>query len=95
MPYTHTVTFIDGPRSGFDVEAEIEYAVQPASGDGWNEPREPATAEIVAVTLYKVTRTNAANRPTREPLPGETPAWVVDMLEAQEWWQDVELEECA
>jgi len=105
MPST-TYTLIEGPPFGFDIEAEIEYVVHPACGDGWNEPREPACAEIRKVDLTKVTRKGRfefdqalgrhvfiVTETIRTPLPGPTPDWVDDALEQAEWWDAIELDE--
>lgn len=35
---------------GHEVEVSVEYSTVAASGDGWNEPHEPAHIEIESVT---------------------------------------------
>lgn len=104
MPST-TYPLIEGPHFGSDIEAEIEYVVHPACGDGRNEPREPAHAEIVKIDLVMVTRkgrwakgedgkyVRIIESTTRAPLPGPTPDWVEHVLEEAEWWDTVDLDE--
>lgn len=61
----------------YDILVEIEFHIEPASGDGWNEPREPAAAIIDSGQLVKVWH-------GRVGLPaetlGEVPAWLLDVL---------------
>lgn len=42
-----TVTLASG------IELPVEFEVEPASGDGWHEPRVPASIEIVRVGDYE------------------------------------------
>lgn len=84
MP-TATYTIHEGT---FTVEAEVSYDIHPASGDGWNEPHEPAHVEIYGVKLVKSVsslRYNGARLPdiiwTSTDL-GPAPQWVVDLIEA-------------
>lgn len=77
------------------VYAIVEYAIHGASGDGWNEPREEAHAEILSVRLEQVVtkRTGYSNtwpltyktEVIRTDL-GEAPQWVLDIIEADTDW---------
>lgn len=63
-----------------EVIADIEYSITPASGDGWNEPRERAWPEIQSVTLRQ-SKTNffPKRHEVRSEL-GPAPQWLFDML---------------
>ena len=43
-------------HEGYDLKiyAEVEYDIEPASGDGWDEPRSEAHAYVVSATLRQV-----------------------------------------
>ncbi len=79
------------------VYAQVEYDIEPASGDGWNEPREEAYAVIESVNLYQVVEKTTAYW-AASPTPGkhitktttirtelgEAPQWVIDIIEADD-----------
>lgn len=83
---------------GVSIFAQVEYGIEPASGDGWNEPREEAHAYVIGATLYRVERKakyrwDAATY--RHVLDGHTdirtelgdaPEWVFDILNADDDW---------
>lgn len=81
---------------GRAIFAIVEYSIVPASGNGWDEPREEAHAVLDSVRLEQRTqrmRYSLAASPTREPICttyletkdlGEAPAWVVELIEADD-----------
>lgn len=48
---TSTITRHVAQLGQAEIEARLEFIAHPASGDGWNEPHEPAHAEVTDVSL--------------------------------------------
>jgi hypothetical protein len=80
-----------------EVYAEVRYTIQPAYGDGWNEPHEPAHVELGQITLHKRSSRKVCEflngryagfrtEYTVEDL-GPAPSWVDDIIAADEDWQ--------
>lgn len=94
MPLT-TYTIHEGP--GLEIVAEVRYTIQPACGDGWNEPREPRHVELGVANIVKRTasyrRVDLPNGRTEWPTVwlethmGRAPEWVDDILENDTDWQ--------
>ncbi len=63
---------IDGDTCAVEHNATVYYHRHAASGDGWNEPREPAYCEVVKIVVQR----------TYPHIDVELPAWIVDGLEA-------------
>lgn len=87
-------------HEGYNISifAQVEYSIEPASGDGWNEPREEAHAYVESVTLFRLERKSTARwdnttgravlgKPTvvRTEL-GDAPEWVVDLIKNDTDW---------
>jgi hypothetical protein len=83
---------------GIEVYAVVSYTIADASGDGWNEPHEAAHVELGKITLHKRTRRVTTERKvTGDGYNyiwvyditdlGEAPAWVDDIIAADEDWQ--------
>ena len=82
------------------VYADVELDIEPATGDGWNEPREEARATVISATLRQVelkTRLiNDASLPlylridrTPEVVTtdlGPAPEWVLRLIERDTDW---------
>ena len=93
MSYTADYPIHEGYN--ISIFAQVEFDIEPASGDGWNEPREEAHAEILSVRLEQVVtkRTGYSNtwpltyktEVIRTDL-GEAPQWVLDIIEADTDW---------
>ncbi len=84
---------------GIEIYAEVAYRIHGAYGDGWNEPREEAHVELGKVKLFKRTRRVTTERKvTGDGYNyiwvyditdlGEAPAWVDDVIAADEDWQN-------
>jgi hypothetical protein len=84
---------------GIEVYAEVAYTIHDACGDGWHEPHEPAHVQLGKVKLFKrtkrvvVTRDGSGFNPTCKVVwdtadLGEAPAWVDDIIAADEDWQN-------
>jgi hypothetical protein len=89
-----TATYLIHEAAGFVIEAEVDFKIQPAYGDGWNEPHEPAFVEIQRTRLIKlrsrIERDDDGKYSVkwdREDL-GPAPQWVDDIIEAAEDWQN-------
>lgn len=66
-----------GPE--FEVEMVVTFTVQPESGDGWNDPREPASVEDIRVRLFShITKTELA-------CPSWVEEWFTDDKEFHNW----------
>lgn len=70
-----------GEVGNAELIAHIEYSVEPASGDGWNEPRESAWPEIERVTVSLVWSERGA--PARTTQHGEWPG-LIDALSSDD-----------
>lgn len=74
---------------GIEVYAVVSYKIQPAYGDGYHEPHEPAHVELRSIKLFKRT-----SRKVPQYLAGRytgflTEYTVTDLGEAPEWVDDV------
>lgn len=85
----------------FNIVAVVEFTIEEASGDGWNEPKVPAHPHIDRVTLVKTgTRRQYERFPEhrivsvkyREIIPGDAPAWVYDALHDNAYLHDEMME---
>lgn len=96
MPLT-TYTIHEGP--GLEIVAEVDYDVIPATGDGWNEPREPAYVDFKATKLIKRERRLEAINGGPGTLPayrdvwretdlGPAPKWISDVIDNDDTWTD-------
>jgi hypothetical protein len=88
---------------GLEVWADVEYHIEPASGDGRNEPHEPAAVIVDGAQLYMLRRTILAPvRPVacrpgwdRTEL-GDAPQWVLDIIiNDDSWAADIMFDEAA
>jgi len=95
---TDSAEYLIHEGCGIEIYAEVDYTIQDASGDGYNEPHEPAHVEISHVRLFKRARRVVAERnmtgtgysyvwvyDTSDL--GEAPNWVNDIICADEDWQ--------
>ena len=82
------------------IVALIEYSYWPASGDGYHEPREPATCHVDTVTLIR--RTHGWARDERGlcvrkdfdvTITDPTPAWALESLRASADLEDAMLDD--
>jgi len=95
MSYTADYPIHEGYTS--TVFAQVEYDIESASGDGWDEPREEAHAIVYSATLYRITKRAKFGRDanwnlihqgyteTRTEL-GDAPEWVLDIIRADDDW---------
>jgi hypothetical protein len=93
-----TAEYIIHEGHGIDIVAIVEFDIIPASGDGWNEPHEPASVDFAVTKLVKITHTyervgntgklSDYQRVSRRTDLGEAPAWVRDIIAADEDWQN-------
>ena len=82
---------------GIEIVAIVDFEIIPASGDGWSEPHEPASVDFRVTNLVKITHAyervgNAGKlsdyqRVARRTDLGAAPAWVRDIIAADENWQ--------
>lgn len=95
MSYTADYPIYD--TRDLKVIAEVEYDIEEASGDGWNEPREEAHAYVISATLKQVTikqrwgRISTGELVKRDPEItvthlGEAPEWVLNIVRNDEDW---------
>lgn len=49
---TLTIECIDDLGVEVDVDVRVDYEYTPATGDGWNEPREPARCDQIGMRVY-------------------------------------------
>jgi hypothetical protein len=93
-----TAEYLIHEGAGIEVYAEVRYTIQPAYGDGYHEPHEPAHVELGKITLHKRTRRVTTERKVAGDGYnyiwvyditdlGEAPAWVDDVIAADEDWQ--------
>lgn len=79
------------------VYAEVTYGIEPASGDGWDEPHEEAHAYVISATLRQVEKKANIKRLVSGELVhlgylpvvtqlGEAPQWVIDIIKRDEDW---------
>ena len=82
-------------QHGLEVWADVEYSVEPATGDGWHEPREEARAIIESVTLYQIKterhcrwfkNADGSMKYSMDPVEvrtelGAAPDWVIRVIE--------------
>lgn len=94
-------------HEGYDLKiyAEVEYDIESASGDGWNEPHEPAHAYVISATLRQVEIKQRWGRlidgklVKRDPEfivthLGEAPEWVLNIVRRDtDWLTDMALED--
>lgn len=87
MPY-HTHILHECRR--YDILAEIEFHIEPASGDGWREPRTEACAIVDGAFIIKKwhARTGLGAEPIGEALP-----WMLDVLMEDEALHDELMDE--
>lgn len=96
MSYTAEYPIHEGYN--ISIFAQVEYDIEEASGDGWNEPREEAHAVVESVTLYRLEKRAKFRRcPTtwrqihdgytevRTEI-GDAPQWVIDLINADTDW---------
>lgn len=95
MSYTADYPIHEGYTSS--VFASVEYDIEPASGDGWNEPREEAHAYVISATLRQVEKKANIKRMLSGELVhlgylpvvtqlGEAPQWVIDLIRSDDDW---------
>jgi hypothetical protein len=90
-----TAEYLIHEGQGIEVYAVVSYTIADASGDGWNEPHEAAHVELGKITLHKRKRRWVAQRGVYNKYDavwdvtdlGEAPAWVDDVIAADEDWQ--------
>jgi hypothetical protein len=92
-----TAEYIIHEGHGIDIIAIVEFTIIPASGDGWNEPHEPASVDFAVTKLVKITHTyervgstgklSDYQRVARRT-EMDAPAWVRDIIAADEDWQN-------
>lgn len=92
---TDTAEYLIHEGQGIEVYAEVRYKIQPAYGDGYHEPHEPAHVELGRAKLFKRTKRIVPSTATRAWTVvwditdlGEAPAWVDDVIAAAEDWQN-------
>ena len=101
MSYTADYPIHEGYN--ISVFAQVEYDIEPASGDGWNEPREEAHATVESVSLFRLEKKPRFIRDgfssrldgytvVRTEL-GEAPQWVVDIIQNDTDWLTEQAEE--
>ena len=83
---------------GIEVYAVVSYTIADASGDGWNEPHVAAHVELGKITLHKRTKRSEYQYDAGRYAGirtfyittdlGEAPAWVDDVIAADEDWQN-------
>ena len=59
-----------------DAEVWIEYEYEPASGDGWNEPREEASVTVIGILI------NGCMCDASDVAPHMLDEWSVEIMEA-------------
>ena len=59
-----------------DAEVWIEYEYEPASGDGWNEPREEASVTVIGILI------NGVMCDAQDVAPHMVDEWSVEIMEA-------------
>jgi len=95
---SYTADYLIHDQRDFQVWCQFEYDIEPASGDGWNEPREERHAYVVngtASVYTKRIKTKFEFRDGKYVKLGETetitdrgpaPEWVYDILHNDEDW---------
>ena len=96
MPDTAEYLIHEG--HGIDIVAIVDFDIIPASGDGRHEPYEPASVDFAVTKLVKIThayervgdtgKLSDYQRVARRTDLGEAPAWVRDIIAADEDWQN-------
>jgi hypothetical protein len=96
MSYTADYPIHEG--YGISIFAQVEYDIEDASGDGWNEPREEAHAVVESVTLFRLEKKGKYRQCPNTWRPvfdgyavirtelGDAPAWVVDLIKSDTDW---------
>jgi len=59
-----------------DADVWVEYEYEPASGDGWNEPREEASVNVICVLI------NGVMCDAQDVAPHRCEEWAVEIMEA-------------
>lgn len=83
-------TYLIHESPGVEIFAEVEYEIIPASGDGWHEPLERAHVDFSITRLIQNRQRLAFAKceSVWETVDlGPAPAWVKDILAADEDWQ--------
>lgn len=77
---SHTTLSLAAWDAGPEIELEmvVTFTVQPESGDGWNDPREPAFVEDVSIRLFQTI--------TKTELP--CPSWLEERFSDDEGFRD-------
>jgi len=70
---TEVVHFPIFESQAYSLFFELEYTWQPAYGDGWNEPREPAHWECQSNKLYSLTKWQETTDKSRPYHPHDNP----------------------
>ena len=95
MSYTADYPIHEG--YSISIFAQVEYEIEPASGNGRDEPREEAHARVISATLFRVERkAKYSFQPgyghkrdgysiVRTEL-GDAPDWVLDIIRNDDDW---------
>lgn len=94
MSYTADYPIHEGYN--ISIFAQVEYDIEPASGDGWNEPREEAHAYVVSATLFRLEKKARYEWVEGRPILkgyainrtelGDAPEWVLDLIRNDDDW---------